>query len=455
MLVQILTFLLSFHCLIAAEKSAVDTSTQKAALDIPKLSCEINNPSRAFSKISMLGLAVGSTGLLTQVASLIKYDLEFSDQMVIDLKKTKEVPPENQLKKMAEQGASLCLLLQEGSGSTEKQLNLHVIVKDPATGQEHFSEKFVCSENTKVIDGHRISEKLMLALTGEKGPMLSTLAYCKQLSATHKIVCIADYACKFEKHVVTTKTINVAPAWHPREPGLCYSQFTKTNSRLMYTDLKAKKNKILCSYDGLNMQPSFSDDGSKVVLCLSGKGNSEVYMYDQRVCSQLKKRVYKPLTNNGANNSSPCLLPDGNLIFCSDFQTGSPQIYYRDHKTEFVRRLTNGRGYCAAPAYCAKNNSIVYTRFSHGVFQIYTMDLSQPFPIEHQLTKSHGDKVDPTWSECGRYIAYTFADHNPKTRKTTNQIAILNLMSGKQRVVTSGNEHKSFPSWTGRSLYNL
>ena len=223
----------------------------------------------------------------------------------------------------------------------------------------------------------------------------------------------------------------------------------------MYVDLKAKKHKIICSFDGLNMQPSFSPDGSKVALCLSGKGNSEVYLYDQRVSSKLKKRVYQPLTNNGGNNTSPCLLPNNDLIFCSDFQTGNPQIYIRDGKSEFVRRLTNGRGYCAAPSYSIRRNDIVYTRFIGGAFQLFIMDLSQDIPVERQLTKSKGDKLDPAWSECGRFIAYTLSEHDKKTGKKTNQIAILNLMSGKQRVITTTNEHKSFPCWTSRCLYML
>jgi TolB protein len=221
----------------------------------------------------------------------------------------------------------------------------------------------------------------------------------------------------------------------------------------MSYDLKTKKSKVICSYDGLNMQPSFSKDGIKAVLCLSARGNSELYMYDQTLCNKYNKRFFRQLTKNRGNNVSPCLLPNGNIIFCSDFETGNPQIYYFDTNNKITYLLTNGHGYCAAPAYCEKNNTIVYTRYHKGNFQLFTMDLSSPKHIERQITSGAGDKLDPSWSSCGQYVAFAYGYYDNHLKKRVQQIAALNLRSGKIRVLTSGKEYKSFPAWKAEPLF--
>ncbi len=413
---------------------------------------EVYTPARKHSKIKCLMLVLNSNKLIDQIAKVLQFDLEFSDQIDVEMKKGNIELNEKVTAKLFEQGTSMCMYL---SSHAKKKSNntLRVLIKDTSSHQALFDKEFTYPAAFSLEQAHRIADELVLTLTGEQGPMLSTLAYCKQLSAKHKVICLADYSCMVEKTVVGTKTINVAPCWHNKAPMLFYSQFTRSNSRLMAYDIKTKKHKIICSYDGLNMQPSFSPDGSKAALCLSGKGNAEIYLYDQAVCSTLKKRVFFPLTNNKGNNVSPCYLPNHNLIFCSDFQTHYPQIYVRDAQTKKVTRLTNGRGYCAAPAYCAKNNALVYTRYIKGTFQLFMLNVHDKEKCERQITFSAGDKLEPTWSECGKYVAFTYNFIDPETKKKECQIASFNLASGKLRLLTSGKEHKSFPSWSAQSLY--
>lgn len=415
---------------------------------------EVNSGNRQHSKVKTLMLLVQSdeNKLLADVAQSMHFDLEFSDQLAIDLKRATTVPDQKQLASIAKQGYTLVLTLEQRKPTTHS-IDLAINLVDPASSQSFFHKKVTCKDRGIIHQAHVIADELMPVLTGEKGPQLSTLAYCKQLSNRHKIVCVADYACRIEKPVVTASTINVAPAWHTKAAGLCYSQFTRSNSRLMFLDFKTMQHKIVCSYDGLNMQPSFSPDGSKAALCLSSKGNSEIYLYDQNLCKKMGKRVFKQMTENHGSNVSPCLLKNDNLIFCSDFQTGSPQIYFRDGTSRTVKRLTSGAGYCASPAHCATTNKLVYTRYVKGTFQLFTLDMGAAQPRERQLTFNAGDKIEPTWSACGKYVAFTYAHFDTKLKRRSNQIAVLNTSSGVIRVLTSGIEQKSFPTWTERNLY--
>lgn len=411
--------------------------------------------SRKHEPVKCLTLVIGSHPILKHTAHIIQQDLEFSDQIAMTLNHASQELATNLLTKLPEQGYALCLYLEEVASkkTNTKEVALNVVLKDPTSGNECFRKPFTCKEVSQILDAHRISNELIPVLTGEASPALSSLAYCKQLSSNHKVVCISDYLCKAERTVVQAHTINVAPCWHSQAPVLFYSQFTRTNSRLMSYDLRNKFHNIVCSYDGLNMQPTFSGNGTQAVLCLSEKGNSELYFYDQTATKKSKKRHFEQLTHNNGNNTSPSMLANGNVVFCSDYQTGLPQIYLFDMKHKKTERLTNGKGYCASPTYCAKTDSIVYTRYAKGVFQLFSMKLNDPKHKELQITATKGDKIEPTISECGRYVAFTYADRNTKTEKITNQIAVINRTSGKMRVLTSGKEHKSFPSWTSHTRY--
>jgi tol-pal system beta propeller repeat protein TolB len=426
--------------------SLTPTSTLSGNLEEP---VKINATQHA--KIKTLMLCIGDNKTLISLSKIIKFDLEFTDQLEVDLKKTDQDIPDKTLAKLFNDGVSLCVYLK--NSSFLNQAAVDVTIKEPSTGTILYNKTFAYSEENLILDAHNISDKLMIELTGQKGPMLSTLAYCKQISKRCKAICIADYACKQEKVLYSSKMINLAPRWHTQAPMLFFSQLTKENNRLMALDLKTKKIKIVCSYEGLNMQPSFSEDGAKAVLCLSGRNNSELYLYDQVLCNTLKRKVFKQLTHNGGNNSSPCYLPNGNVIFCSDFETGDPQIYCLNPQTKQVARVTNGNGYCAAPSYCKKNNSIVFCRLKQGAFQLCTIALSKTISAEKQITHDSLSKQEPVWSECGNYIAFSTDCFNIKKDKNIPQIAVLNIQSGKIRVLTTDDKIKSFPCWANKTYY--
>lgn len=408
------------------------------------------------SKIKCLILSLSEDPIFLQLAKVIQFDLEFTDQISVELKKAAIEPDNKVLSKIFKDGISLCGILKEESvynKDKEKRI-ASVSMKEPSSGQIVFEKKFTFKDKNLVLDAHTIADKLLPSLTGQNGPMLSTLAYCKQLSNKCKAICISDYACKQEKILYTSRRINLAPRWHTQSPVLFFSQITRENSKLMSIDLKSNSLKVVCPYDGLNMQPSFSEDGTRAVLCMSGKKNSELYLYDQSVCKKLKKKIFTQLTNNGENNVSPCYLPNDDVIFCSDFETGQPQIYTLNIKEKETKRITNGKGYCAAPSYCKKNNSIVFCRLVNGYFQLFTKNLADKNSTEKQVTFDNSSKQEPAWSECGNYVAFSIDYLHPKAYKNVPQIAVLNLTSKKIKILTFDDKPKSFPCWTGKTYYS-
>jgi tol-pal system beta propeller repeat protein TolB len=407
------------------------------------------------SKLPCLMLACSDDEAVLRLAKDLKFDIEFSDQVAIDLKKTAQEPPAAVIKKLFNQGTSLAMILKPTSLATKKNRGkVHVTIRDTHSNQILFDETSSYGTNTAYFDSHELAGKIVPALTGEASPFSGSLAYCKQYSPTHKVICMADVAGKREQVIVPNLTISVAPRWHTQAPVLFYSQFTKSNTRLMSVNVHNCKQRVICSYDGLNMQPSFSDDGSQVALCMSGKkGNTEIYLYDNKVSKKKGKRIYKQVTHNHGNNTSPTLLSNGDIIYCSDFQTGSPQIYYLDMKKHVTRRLSSGKGYCAAPSYHPESRSVVYTKLVDGSFQLFSLNIDDPRHREKQLTVGAGDKIDPAWSPCGRFVAFTYDTKDEKLNRPIPQIGILNCASKSIRIVTRSKQPKSFPTWINKPFY--
>lgn len=409
--------------------------------------------------VDCLMIFLGHDDLLEKIAKIMQFDLEFSDQLTIDLRRADREPSSEQLAKLYQRGKTLYFhikkiesarMLQKGTKQIE------VTVKDPSSSTTLFQKTFAVSPEHLIFNAHAISDELMPVLTGSKGPVLSTLAYCKQIAPGHKVVCISDYAGRKERVVVgDQRRVNVGLRWHTQAPMLFFSQFTRSNCVLKSIDMRTKEQKVICAYDGLNMQPSFSNDGTQAVLCFSSKGNSELYLYDQVLSRHLKRRIFKQLTNNGANNVAPCMLDNGDIVFCSDFQTGSPQIYLLDAQKKQIKRLTNGQGYCTSPSWCTQKKAIVYTRRVNGTLQLFTLDLNSVKAQEKQLTFNDGDKVEPVWSDCGKFIAFSYLCREQVKGPIIPQIAVLNTMSGKVRIVTAGSEPKSYPAWVNAPFYHI
>jgi tol-pal system beta propeller repeat protein TolB len=375
---------------------------------------------------------------------MVHEDLDFTDQFDVELQKTTKKIAEIPSKKLFKQGTSLLIFCDYQGDAKVK-----IAIKDTSSDTTVFDHTVALERKKLVYQAHSLAERVLLSLTGDKGVCLSTLAYCKRLSPRQSVLCISDYACKQRRRLSLGQTVCLAPRWHKDE--LFYSQLTKVNNRLMVYNTHTKQHKVAESFPGLNMQPSFSQNGKKVVVCFSGgQGNSDLYLYNQAVCSRLKRRAYQRLTWNKAHNVSPSMLPDGNIVFCSDFQTGNPQVYHMDVASKDMTRLTSGLGYAADPDYCEKTGMIVYTRSVNKVLQLFTISLDDQ--EERQVTFGQWSKREPCWSKDGRYVVFGM-DQPGKRGKLITQIAIMNFQSRKIRVLTRDSAPKNFPRWTDRKLW--
>jgi Tol biopolymer transport system component len=304
----------------------------------------------------------------------------------------------------------------------------------------------------KVRITHQVADALLSTLVGATGCFDSSLAWCEK-----ETLFLSDPLGVVTRPLLKTKTKVFAPTWHPFEPVIFYSRSTTNRHVLESLNLKSGVIRTCSAQKGLNMQLAYNTHGDKSVMVVScGKGNSELFLSERD--PETECQVMHPLTHNGGTNVAPTFLPNGDLLFCSDFQTRLPQLYYFFMKAKKMVRLTDGSGYCAAPSYCAAKNSVVFTKPKNGIFQLFMISLDKyqgvGYPKEVQLTFDRGNKTDPVWHPSGNLIACAYEFIAPSKKKEM-QIALVQPRTGALHVVTHGGGPKGFPAWIDKSWWFL
>lgn len=394
----------------------------------------VNVQSTGHAKMPLLIALMSDQDNLPLIAEIIKKDFEYRGQFAVDIKQVPGIVNKHDVKEVYKQGYQLALYL---NCSEQKDIEWRLY----STAHAHMisGKKYKKRGDQLRAWAHHVSDAVWPLMTSMPGFFSTKIAYCKEVPLanghSYKHIYLADYDGSNPIPLVTSPTISVAPRWNrdPEQPLIFYSECTKSNIRLMAMDMK-KRRKVVSNFDGLNMLPSFSADGKKVVYCASrGDGSCQIYYYEQG--------VFKRLTQNTGNNISPVFSADASKIYyCSDFQTGSPQIYCYDLASKMLERLTES-GYCASPAYCGTNNTLAYTKLIKGVNQVFTLDLNTK---EHkQITFDGANKEECSWSVCGSYLLYSVQDGSH------SRIAQHDLITQERRFLTDANQRCSYPCWSG------
>lgn len=374
---------------------------------------------------------------LNTIAEVIKKDFQFTGQFSPYIKKITTDLPKKQLRKKIK---SLC------TADTPIALCINATTPDTVEWQlydtmhiDWLAGKKYKKRGTALRGwAHAIADSAWKTLTNNDGFFSSRLAYCKdsknEKGHTVRKIYVSDFNGSQEELLIDLPTICIAPRWHAQKPSLFYSEYADTNVRLMSTSMN-KKRKTIASFDGINMLANVSPDGTKTVYCSSRNSSGSCQIDLLNANGKIKR-----FTNNLGNNVSPLFIDQEHICFCSDIQTGSPQIYIGNIITGHLQRITQG-GYCTSPSYCQKTNKLSYHQMKHGTMQIMMYDRATK--VHTQLTNTTGNKHESSFSPCGTQLLFAH-----ETKRGCSRLAILNLFTNKIAYLTSADDQCSYPHWS-------
>jgi len=278
---------------------------------------------------------------------------------------------------------------------------------------------------------HRLSNEIILKLTGHEGVFLTRLAFVGTATGEREI-----YACDYDGHnirpLTKDKSIALLPRWSPDGKKIVYNSYQNGGPMLYLRDLVTGAFRRLSGRSGLNIGACWAPSGNELALCMSHEGNPDIFTID------LQGKILKQLVEHWGIDVSPAFSPDGRKIAFVSNRSGSPQIYVLEIASGRVDRLTYEGSYNTSPAW-SKLNRIVFVGKANGHFDIFTME-PEGSGIK-RLTANAGNNEDPCWSPDGRYIAFS------SNRTGEYHIYLMNANGQTQRRVTFEKGKQTSPSW--------
>ncbi len=283
---------------------------------------------------------------------------------------------------------------------------------------------------------HKFVDEIIFQFTGVRGAFDTRITYVSTAGGRFKEIYVVHLDGTGRVQVTNNRTINLSPSWSPDGRRLLYTSFKDGKPKVYQFDLSSRKDSELSARKGLNLGGSWSSDGKRIALSLEKNGNADIYLLDP------KGKILKRLTTNPEIDVSPAWSPaGGQLVFVSN-RSGSPQLYIKDLSSSKTRRLTYSGGYNTSPDWSSKGDKIAYAGLSGGHFNIFTIPAQGGDP--QMLTSDSGENEDPSWSPDGRYLVFS------SNRNGRYDIYLMRANGENQRRLTGSSGDDTNPSWSPR-----
>ena len=154
-----------------------------------------------------------------------------------------------------------------------------------------------------------------------------------------------------------------------------------------------------------NQTPCWSSDGRLIAFVSDRDGNKEIYIAKADGTTPLN------LTHHAAEDWTPAWSPDGATIAFSSYRDGNWELYVMDANGGNPRRLTQSSAADYAPAWSPDGQRIAFQTNRDGNWEIYVMGKDGKGTL--RLTDDEATDSAPAWSPDGERIAFeSYRDGN-------------------------------------------
>ncbi|MFA6110890.1 MAG: hypothetical protein WDA75_19190 [Candidatus Latescibacterota bacterium] len=247
------------------------------------------------------------------------------------------------------------------------------------------------------LAAHRVSDDIVLALTGQRGVAQTQIAYVDRFRGSKEIF-VMDYDGQFPRPLTSDQTIDLSPAWAPDGRRLVYSSLNQGKWVLRVLDLASGVAVPLRVPSPMSTAPEWSADGKRILFSMTAKGSMDLYAWT------MSEGRLERITDHPEVETEPSWSPDGRrLAFTSD-RTGLPQVYLATGDGRDVHRLTGEPdAYEGSPVWSPDGRRIAFVRRGFDGFDVYLVEVDGGTPL--RLTAG-GSSENPSWSPDGLQLVY-------------------------------------------------
>ena len=408
-------------------------ATAHARIYIP-----IDQPSEMKFPIAIADLQrkKGSRSVARDVAEIIRNDLKLSGYFLV-------IPPDRFKNQARKEGVTE----SDINFPYWKSINAQALIKgevtreggktivtmrlfDPFLGKMLIGKRYKGRKKQWRELAHRFADEVMSALTGIRGVFNTRIAY-SVVSKKGKEIAVMDMDGFAGKQLTKNKSINISPTWSPDGKRLIFTSYLHGNPDLYVIKVGGKRLKRITTGPGGKLTPNWSPDGSSVAMASSADGIANIY-----TMLPSGKDVDR-LTKGKAIDISPAWSPNGSTLAFASERAGGLHLFKMNKAGKGIKRLTYVGYQNDMPSWSALNDRIAFAGRVRGRFDSFT--INPDGSNLQRLTINAGSNEHPSFSPDGRFITFS------STRTGEPAVYIMRRDGSNQTRITE--KTGILPSW--------
>jgi TolB protein len=250
-----------------------------------------------------------------------------------------------------------------------------VTLLNVATNQPVGTETLNGTSGNLRLLGHKVADWVYQKVLGVPGAFASRIAYVSvdgRAPRQRFQLIVADSDGETPKPILESEQPIMSPAFSPDGLWLAYVSFEARVAAIYVQKLATGERRRVSARRGVNGAPSWSPDGRKLALTLSGSaGNLDVYVLD--LATQALVRV----TEDPGIDTEAVWSNDGQALYFTSDRSGGPQIYRQQIGSgEPPKRVSFGGPYNARPRISPDGKLLAMVTIDNGGYRIALQDLA-------------------------------------------------------------------------------
>ena len=266
-------------------------------------------------------------------------------------------------------------------------------VLQTSAGQSRFNQTFTGDLRTAA---HQLTDAVIMDITGKPGIATSKVTFISKQSG-HKEVYIMDIDGEKIRQITQDQSIALGPKFSPDSGRIAFTSYKSGYPDVWVIDLNRSTKRAIAFFPGVNSGAAFSPNGDTLALTLSKDGNTDLYTMPAAGGNPVR------IARTRGTEASPSWSPSGNeVVFVSDVR-GSPQLYVVPALGGDISRLQTFATYTTEPNWSPDGNYIAYSIMTAGQSQIAITDLRTK---KQTIITSGGNNESPSWTRDSRHLVF-------------------------------------------------